>query len=59
MDERLIFVEVLEEHIRDWEKAAEAWEEKSRSVELGAAARHFHPAIARAHLSKWAFRLVR
>jgi hypothetical protein len=40
MDERLIFVEVLQEHIRDWQKAAKAWDEKSRSVELEAAQRH-------------------
>ena len=39
-DGRQQFIEVLEEHIRDWEEAAKACEQNARSVELGGAARY-------------------
>lgn len=39
-DGRQLFIEVLEEHIRDWVEAAKVCEQNARSVELGGAARH-------------------
>jgi len=39
-DDRQLFIEVLEAHIRDWDEVAKASERKIHAVELGAPARH-------------------
>ena len=40
MDDRQLFVEALEEQIRDWGKAAKVCEQEVFSVELAPEARH-------------------